>query len=311
MGRHAIGIIGLGKITQDQHIPVIKANPAFDLVAVASQRGLGVEGVRHAVKTPEELIALPDVAAVAVNTPPQVRHRIARAALMAGKHVLLEKPPAATYSELADLVRIAAARGLTLYTTWHSQDNTAVDQARDFLAGRVVSKLLVTWKEDVRHWHPGQAWIWQAGGFGVFDPGINALSIVSKIMPEPIFVKSADLEFPANCDAPIAANLAFTTHRDGEDLKAVFDWRQTGPQFWDIRVETADGHTLALELGGTKLTIDGALVASEKMAEYEAIYARFARLLDERASHVDDAPLRLVADAFLVGRRIAVEAFHE
>ena len=47
-----------------------------------------------------------------------------------------------------------------------------------------MKRLLVTWKEDVRHWHPGQQWIWEAGGFGVFDPGINALSIVTKIMPD-------------------------------------------------------------------------------------------------------------------------------
>ena len=40
---------------------------------------------------------------MAICTPPQVRHRIAREALAAGKHVLLEKPPAATLSELEDL----------------------------------------------------------------------------------------------------------------------------------------------------------------------------------------------------------------
>ena len=53
-----------------------------------------------------------------------------------------------------------------------------------------VNFLKVTWKEDVRKWHPGQEWIWQPGGFGVFDPGINALSIVTKILPEPIFAES-------------------------------------------------------------------------------------------------------------------------
>ena len=42
---------------------------------------------------------------------------------------------------------------------------------------RTIRTLTVAWKEDVRIWHPGQAWIWKAGGLGVFDPGINALSI--------------------------------------------------------------------------------------------------------------------------------------
>ena len=34
MTRHKLGLIGLGKIAHDQHLPAIKANPAFDLVAV-------------------------------------------------------------------------------------------------------------------------------------------------------------------------------------------------------------------------------------------------------------------------------------
>jgi hypothetical protein len=159
------------------------------------------------------LASVPDLDAVAICTPPQPRHAIARDALAAGKHVLLEKPPAATLSELVDLKTAAEAAGKTLFTTWHAQYNAGVEAARERLAGRSVTRLAVTWKEDVRVWHPGQEWIWQAGGFGVFDPGINALSIVTRILPEPVFVKRADLSFPANRDAPIAADLAFGSAR--------------------------------------------------------------------------------------------------
>jgi hypothetical protein len=62
-------------------------------------------------------------------------------------------------------------------------------------------------KEDVRVWHPGQRWIWQPGGLGVFDPGINALSILTHIIPGIYRLSSADLSYPANCDTPIAAHL--------------------------------------------------------------------------------------------------------
>jgi D-galactose 1-dehydrogenase len=311
MAVHRIGIIGLGKIAQDQHIPVIRANPSFDLLAVSSQRGLSVEGIPHAFKDYHDVLALPALEAVSICTPPQVRHRIAREALRAGKHVLLEKPPAATLSELEDLKHVAAEAGRVVFTTWHSQYNRGVDEARKALAGQRIKRLLVTWKEDVRHWHPGQQWIWEAGGFGVFDPGINALSIVTRILPEPIFVRRADLEFPANRDAPIAADLEFASGREGESLRAVFDWRQTGPQSWDIEVETEAGTTLKLSLGGSRLEIDGRLVAEEKPAEYQGIYRRFATLLDEGRSEVDDQPFRLVADAFMVGRRRSVEPFED
>jgi D-galactose 1-dehydrogenase len=308
---HKVGIIGLGKIAQDQHIPVIGKNTAFELHAVSSQRGIGVPGVPHAFKDHRELLALPDLDAVAICTPPQVRHVIAREALEAGKHVLLEKPPAATLSELEDLARIGERSGRVVFTTWHSQYNRAVDEARRALQGQRVRRLLVTWKEDVRHWHPGQQWIWEAGGFGVFDPGINALSIVTKIMPDPVFVRKADLEFPANRDAPIAATLTFSSVVEGADLRAVFDWRQTGPQSWDIEVETEAGARLKLANGGGRLEVDGRLVADEKPQEYEGIYERFDALLRNGRSDVDDDPFRLVADAFMIGRRVEVDAFED
>jgi D-galactose 1-dehydrogenase len=306
---HRIGIIGLGKIAHDQHVPSIKANPDFELVAASSQRGIGLEGVPHAFSDYRQMLKMPDLDAVAICTPPQVRHAIARDALLAGKHALLEKPPASTLSELVDLEGIAQRQGRVLFTTWHAQYNAGVDAARKALAGRTVKRLLVTWKEDVRRWHPGQTWIWQAGGFGVFDPGINALSIVTRILPTPIFVRKADLQFPSNADAPIAASLLFSTGSADEDLRAEFDWRQTGPQTWDIEVGTKDEGTVALRQGGSRLEVDGKVAVDEPSAEYPGVYARFDELLRAGQSEVDAAPLRLAADAFLLARRITVGAF--
>ena len=311
MALHQIGIIGLGKIAQDQHLPVIKANPDFQLLAVSSQRGLTHEDARYTFLDYRDLLKLPDIEAVSICTPPQVRHQIARDALVAGKSVLLEKPPAATLSELEDLRELAAKVGKVVFTTWHAQYNKAVDEAKKALAGWTIKRLLVTWKEDVRHWHPGQQWIWEAGGFGVFDPGINALSIVTRIMPEPVFIKSSSLEFPVNRDAPIAANLAFSMSHGQGDLQAVFDWRQTGPQTWDIEVETEAGLTLKLTHGGSCLEIGGREVVKEDPAEYQAIYRRFDELLNARQSEVDTAPFRLVADAFMIGKRVQVDAFED
>jgi D-galactose 1-dehydrogenase len=308
---HRIGIIGLGKIAQDQHLPVIKANPDFDLLAVSSTRGLSHEDAKYTFQDYRELLKLPELDAVSICTPPQVRHQIAREALLAGKSVLLEKPPAATLSELEDLRALAAKMGKVVFTTWHAQYNKAVEEAKKALAGWSIKRLQVTWKEDVRHWHPGQQWIWEAGGFGVFDPGINALSIVTRIMPEPVFIKSSTLEFPANRDAPIAASLTFSMSHGQGDLQAVFDWRQTGPQTWDIEVETEAGLTLKLTHGGSCLEIGGRLMVQEEPAEYQGIYRRFDALLTIGHSEVDDAPFRLVADAFMVGKRVQVEAFED
>ena len=312
MTPYSIVIIGVGKIARDQHLPVIAKNPRFRLAGVVSHSGARVDGVPTFATAAEAYAALPDLDAVAICTPPSVRHAIAREALDAGKHVLLEKPPTPTMAEFHDLVAYGAARGKVIFATWHSQYNAAVDEAKKRLSGKKIRSLHIEWKEDVRRWHPGQEWIWDAGNFGVFDPGINALSILTKIMPAPAFVKSAELVFPENRDTPIAASLVLTSlasENASSKITAEFDWRQQGDQSWNIDIATADGPPLRLTHGGSKLFVAGQLAVEAPMAEYEGIYQHFAELLDAGRSAMDAAPFQLVADAFLVGRRTTTEAF--
>lgn len=305
---HKIAVVGIGKIARDQHLPSIEADPDFELTASVS-RNASVEGVANFTTLEEMLQARPDIGCVALCTPPQVRYAQASAAIAAGRHVLLEKPPGAGISEVEDLIAQADDKGVSLYATWHSRHAPAVEQAGSWLADKTIRSFRIIWKEDVRRWHPGQRWIWQAGGLGVFDPGINALSIVTKILPDPMHLVSATLEFPENCDTPIAADLRFTD-RKGTEILADFDWRQTGPQSWYMEADTDAGHML-LDDGGAKLVIDGKTVFQAPPAEYEGIYARFAALLAAGRSDVDLAPLRHVADAFMLGRRTLVEAFED
>ena len=163
----------------------------------------------------------------------------------------------------------------------------------------------------MRKWHPGQEWVWDPGGFGVFDPGVNALSIATAILPSTLFLRSAKLSMPANRQQPIAVDLCFRSEPPAESLTAVFDWRQTGPQTWNIEVTTEAGSTLLLSQGGAMLEVDGKSVATRLSAEYPDLYARFAELLDRGASEVDLRPFELVADAFLCGERAEVEPFND
>ena len=92
-------------------------------------------------------------------------------------------------------------------------------------------------------------------------------------------------------------------------MSAVLDWRQTGEQTWNITVETDDGTSLLLRKGGTELLVEGASLVAEPSQEYEAIYAHFAQLLKSGRSHIDIAPLQLVSDCFMLGRRAETEEF--
>jgi len=303
-----MAIVGLGKIARSQHVPAIAATDGIEIVAVADPHAT-LEGVAHFSTLAEMLAQAPGIDAVAFCTPPQVRSTLAAAALAAGKHVLLEKPPGATVSELGPLVAAAEESGTTLFASWHSRFAPAVEPARAFLANRTIRSVVTTWKEDVRVWHPGQRWIFEAGGLGVFDPAINALSILTRILPRPFFVTAAELAFPSNCDAPIAAKLEFSD-QTGIAMRAELDFLQSGQQTWEIRVETDDGW-LTLSAGGAKLTYAGVALVDEKKAEYPALYRHFVELIRRGASDVDLAPLIHVADAFMLGRRIVVAPFED
>lgn len=302
------GLVGLGKIARDQHLPAIDMIDGIALVAVASRNAQG-EGVHNYPDLGAMLAGEPDLDAVILCQPPQVRYAAARQALLAGKHVFLEKPPGATVSEVDALIALARQQGVTLYASWHSRYAAAVAQAKAWIAERTVKRIDIQWREDVRHWHPGQPWIWEAGGFGVFDPGINALSILTEIIAEPITMLSASLEVPSNKQAPIGATLGMAT-ASGATIDAVFDWRQTGPQTWDIEVETDKG-ILLLSEGGNMLRLDGDVQVKAPDEEYPAMYRRFVDLVGGRAIDADTAPLRLVADAFLCGRHCPTAAFED
>ncbi|MGH8187149.1 MAG: Gfo/Idh/MocA family protein, partial [Steroidobacteraceae bacterium] len=234
-----LALVGMGKIARDQHVPALAADRRFELAGVASPHHRH-EGVPNHADVQTLLAAVPHIEAVSLCTPPQVRYAIARYALEHGRHVMLEKPPGATLSEVAALAELAQQRKVTLFATWHSREAAAVAPLREWLATRRIKHVQVTWKEDVRVWHPGQKWIWEAGGLGVFDPGINALSIVTCIVPTAVVLKSAELSFPANCQTPIAARLALADG-DGAEIHCEFDFRQTGPQIWDMEIQTDDG----------------------------------------------------------------------
>lgn len=303
-----LGLVGVGKIARDQHLPVIRDSPDFSVLACAS-RSEAVEGVPTFPTLSEMLAATPQIDAVVICTPPQMHFSGAQEALNAGKHVFLEKPPCTTTAELDQLIVMAASVDKTLFQSWHSQFAPGIELSRYWLASRKIHRVKVTWREDVRRWHPGQRWLWEAGGFGVFDPGINAISILTKIISEPIAVVASRFFVPSNCQTPIAADVQLRT-RNGTPINVTFDFRETGNQIWNIEFETVDG-LLRLQDGGGKLEINGHQVALSVNAhhEYATMYEHFAQLIAERKTDADTTPFHLVADCFLISERLVAERF--
>ena len=304
-----LGLVGLGQIARNRHVPSIAASADFTLAALADPRG--GDAVAGVAIAPDHRAMLADASidAVVICTPPAARFAIAREALLAGKHVVLEKPPAATMGEAAALAQLAAREKRVLFATWHSQYNTAVEEARRFLAGKKLASFRVDWNEDFRKYHPDQSWIWESVGLGVFDMGINALSVISRLFANPPYVRAAELRIAENHAAPLSAVLQFGSLDGDGAMEMHMDWGHTGPDQREIRIATQCGHSLELLESGGTLVIDGAVVVEEKRAEYPMLYARFAELVQRGRSDVDLVPLQMTLDALALGRRTVLPRF--
>ena len=146
-------------------------------------------------------------------------------------------------------------------------------------------------------------------GFTINIPALDRTVHDAQLMLD--FVREAELLFPANADAPIAATLALSDTLGAVSMRASFDWRERPSEQWAIAVTTGTGSKILLSAGGAQLSIDGETVTDEAPAEYTRLYREFAALLRDGRSNADARPLRLVADAFLVGRRFLTDAFRD
>ncbi|MCA1774181.1 MAG: Gfo/Idh/MocA family oxidoreductase [Loktanella sp.] len=297
-----ICLVGIGKIAQDQHVPSITASPDWELAATVSRAG-SVGGVQAFDDFDAFLAERPDVDVVSLCLPPVPRFAYAARAIAVGRHVMLEKPPGATLAEVQRLDSMARAAGVTLFASWHSRMAKGVAAAKAFLADKTVTGGHIDWRENVRQWHPGQDWVFEPGGMGVFDPGSNALSILTEVLPQPVHLTGAELGVPGNRQTPIHAELTFTG-----GITATFDWLKKGEQLWEMTLE-AGADRVHLTEGGNACTINGASAALTDLDEYPALYAHLTGLLDRGASDVDLSPMVHVSDAMTLGRRVSVADF--
>jgi len=297
VGKTKVALVGIGKIAKDQHVPSIATSNEWDLAATVSREGT-VEGALAYTDIDTMLAENPNIGVVSLCLPPVPRYDFAAACLRAGRHVMLEKPPGATLAECFDLGAMAADAGVVLFATWHSRMAKGVQAAKAALTGKTVESGHIDWKENVRQWHPDQDWVFEPGGMGVLDPGINALSILTEVLPNPVHLKSATLHTPSNRQTPIQAELTFTG-----GITASLDWLKEGQQTWEQRFTTTDGTVVHLLEGGNRCVVDGEEQKVSNLGEYPALYARMTDLVRLGKSSVDLAPMIHVSDIMTLGTR--------
>jgi NDP-hexose-3-ketoreductase len=140
------GVLGCASIARRRLLPAMSACPEVDLVVVAGRDRARAErvaarfGAEPAVGY-ERVLERADIEAVYVPLPNSLHHHWASAALRAGKHVLVEKPMAVTADEAADLVSLAADRGLVLRENIMFPHHPRHRRVRELLDGGTIGRL--------------------------------------------------------------------------------------------------------------------------------------------------------------------------
>lgn len=111
------GLASYGSSGLALHAPFIDSHPEFELTAVL-ERTKNLSKPRFpnstTVRTYHDLLKNNELDLIVVNTPTQLHDQMAKQALLAGKHVILEKPMTTTYAQAKELVELAARENLLL-----------------------------------------------------------------------------------------------------------------------------------------------------------------------------------------------------
>lgn len=217
---------------------------------------------------------------------------------------MIEKPPATTVAEALTILQLGKDAGRPVFASWHSRFAPMIETAAEWIRDRSIVQVNVLWRESVHKWHPGQRWLWEEGGFGVFDPGINAFSILTKIFPGEYQVRRACYDIPENAQNPIAVELDMVAGQ--AEISVSLDFLHESDERWEIECRTSNGETLRLSEGGAALQLNGGPVQFREGSEYKGMYARLGQLIDRDTCDFDLSPLEIIESANAVAVRRSV-----
>ncbi|WP_333735668.1 Gfo/Idh/MocA family protein [Streptomyces sp. IBSBF 2806] len=183
-----IGLLGTGPWAGLVHAPVLEAHEDLDFVGVWGRRPEAAEELadRHRTRAYDDVDALlADVDAVAVALPPDVQARLAVRAAGAGRHLLLDKPVAATVTgarAVARAVREAQVASVVFFTT------RFVSEPRAWIARQAAAGGWFTahaqWLGDVFHEESESPFAtpWRGEKGALWDVGPHALSVLLPVL---------------------------------------------------------------------------------------------------------------------------------
>ena len=184
-----IAVIGTG-FGQKIHIPGFQHHPRTEVVAVynrdlATAKAIAdSHNILYAYNKLDKILALPEVDAVSITTPPFLHYEMGTAALEAGKHLLLEKPMAINVEEVKKLHQLAEAKGLVAIADFEFRFVPAWQLLAEYLQQGFVGQtrlIKIDWIVTSRA-NPERPWNWYArkdrGGGALGAVGSHAFDYI-------------------------------------------------------------------------------------------------------------------------------------
>jgi predicted dehydrogenase len=203
-GKIRVGVVGVGGISRDQHLPGWAQVPFAEVAALSdvSQEALARAGQLAGVPAArqfrdwQDLVALDELDVVDICTPNQTHAPIALAALRAGKHVLCEKPLATTAADVRLLIDAADAGGRVLMAAQHFRFQTSSRQLKDQIDEGLLGHVYYARAQWLRRRGvPGRPTFIDSrlsGGGPALDIGVHVLDLAVWLLdlPEPVGVSA-------------------------------------------------------------------------------------------------------------------------
>jgi predicted dehydrogenase len=185
-----VAVVGTG-FGQKIHIPGFQEHPRTQVVAVyhrdidKAKALASSHNIPHACDRLEDALAFSEVTAVSISTPPFLHYEMAKTALQAGKHLLLEKPMTLTAVQARELYQLATAKGVIAMMDFEFRFVPAWQLLAEYLAdGYVGQKRLIEidWLVSSRA-DASRPWNWYAqkdkGGGALGAVGSHAFDYIS------------------------------------------------------------------------------------------------------------------------------------
>lgn len=139
------GLLAYGMSGKIFHAPFLTQHPGFDLRAVVQRHEQRMQADYPHIESyasVAELLADPELELVVVNTPSATHVELARQALLAGKHVLLEKPVATAAAEVRDLFDLARQQNRQLFAYQNRRWDTDFGSVREVVESGQLGRLI-------------------------------------------------------------------------------------------------------------------------------------------------------------------------